>query len=193
MGKYQEVEVKFPLYNMEHVLREIKRIGMVEKVINELQNDSYYTPSHKNFLEPEIVSEWLRIRETNHKSSLNFKQWLPIGAKIQNQCNEYETMVEDTYALKKIFELLDFQEIIVVNKTRNSWIYDDVEISIDYVERLGAFIELEAMNKVNEDEILSVHNHFKSILSQIGAEIGERDHRGYPYLLIEKNKRIGEA
>ena len=186
MSKYQEVEVKFPLFNREVVLQEIEKLGLQKKVIDEVQCDRYYTPFHKNFLEPEIVSEWFRVRETKNKCSLNFKQWLPIGAKVQNQCNEYETKIDDAYALRKILDLLDFKEIIVVNKTRNSWIYENVEISIDYVDSLGAFIELEAMDQVSEEEIFLVHEHFNKILSHIKAEVGERDHRGYPYLLIEK-------
>ena len=191
MGKYQEVEVKFPLHNKEAVMQQIRTLGLQEKLKSEIQNDTYYTPHHKNFLEPEIVSEWLRVRETNNKCSLNFKQWLPIGAKIQNQCNEYETVAEDAFALKQILDALDFKKIIVVNKTRNSWVYDDVEISIDYVEDLGAFIELEAVHKVGEEQIGAVHLHFQNILAQIKAEVGDRNHRGYPYLLIEKNNKIG--
>ena len=79
MGKYQEVEVKFPLFNREEVLQEIEKLSLQKKLINEVQRDSYYTPFHKDFLESEIVSEWLRVRETENKCSLNFKQWLPIG------------------------------------------------------------------------------------------------------------------
>lgn len=190
MGKYQEVEVKFPLYNREEVLKMIQEHGFKENRKNEVQKDTYYTPIHKNFLEPEIVSEWLRVRETNNKSSINFKQWLPIGAKVQNQCNEYETVIEDVCAIKKILDLLDFKEIVVVSKTRNSWIYNDVEISIDCVEDLGVFIELEAIVNVSEEQIVSMHDFFNSILIKIGAKTGARDHRGYPYLLLEKEERI---
>lgn len=192
MGKYQEVEVRFPLLNRNDVIEEIKKLGLHSKVKDEIQKDSYYTPIHRDFLEPEIVSEWFRVRETNNKCSLNFKQWLPIGAKVQNQCNEYETVIEDVYALKQILNLLNFKEIITVNKTRNSWVIENVEISIDLVDSLGAFIELEAMDRVDEKEIASIHEHFNRILAKIKAKIGERDHRGYPYLLIEKNKEIGE-
>lgn len=188
MGKYQEVEVKYPLLNLETVIREIKRLDIVNNKINEIQKDTYYTPIQRDFLAHDIVSEWLRIRETTKKCTLNFKQWLPIGAKIQNQCNEYETVIDDVYALKKILEALDFKEIIIVNKTRNSWIFENVEISIDNVEGLGTFIELESLNVVEESKIKETHNQFVRILNLIKAETGERDRRGYPYLLLEKIK-----
>lgn len=193
MSKYQEVEVKYPLYNRDEVINNINQRGLEVKLENETQNDSYYTPSHRNFLEPPVVSEWLRIRKTKGKCSLNFKQWLPIGAEVQNQCNEYETKIDDAYAVKKILELLDFKEIIIVNKTRNSWIYGNVEISIDHVDHLGDFIELESTIKVNDDQITYIHEKFTELLVELGAVIGKRDHRGYPYLLLEKSNLIGEG
>lgn len=191
MAKYQEVEVRYPLLNLEIVLQEIDKLQLEKRKDNEIQSDSYYTPFHKNFLEQNIVSEWFRIRETAHKCSMNFKQWLPIGAEIQNQCNEYETIIEDAFAVKKTLDLLDFRKIIIVNKKRNSWVCDDVEISIDSVENLGDFIELEAIKEISDEQIDLMHQKFDILLNRIHAKVGERDHRGYPYLLIEK-KRQGD-
>lgn len=190
MSKYQEVEAKYSLHNKEQVLEQISHLQLIHKVVNEVQNDSYYIPAHRNFLEPEIVSEWLRIRTTEKGCSLNFKQWIPIGAKIQNQCNEFETVVDDEYALKRIFELLDFEEIVSVRKVRNSWIFDDVEISIDEVENLGTFIELEALDRVEEDKISLIHEHFHLVLKSLEAETGDRDRRGYPYMLLKKMRKV---
>ncbi|MDO4976784.1 MAG: class IV adenylate cyclase [Eubacteriales bacterium] len=186
MSKYQEVEAKYPLHNAEEVFQYIERLNLEQKRINEVQHDTYYTPSHRNFLSEEIVSEWLRVRETSQKCSINYKQFLPIGAVIQNYCNEYETVIQDAYAVKKILEAMDFQIIIDVNKTRNSWIFEHVEISIDFVEVLGWYIELEAMDEVSDDAIENVYDHFNKILLMLHAKIGKRDRRGYPFLVLEK-------
>lgn len=190
MGKYQEVEAKFFLKNKQQVLDRICQLHLEHNVENEKQKDSYYIPAHRDFLESEIISEWLRIRETEKECTLNYKQWVPIGAKIQNQCNEFETVVGDEFALKKIFELLDFKEIVSVQKVRNSWIFDDVEIIVDEVERLGTFIELEVLHRVEEEQIPVMQEHFYMVLQTVGAEVGERDRRGYPYMLLEKNRMI---
>lgn len=186
MAKYQEVEAKFELFNYENVIKSIENLSLDKVLDNEKQIDTYYTPYHKNFLEFKIVSEWFRVRETSNKCSINFKQFLPIGAEIQDQCNEYETKISDAIALKKILTALDFKELIKVDKTRNSWLFDDVEISIDFIEDLGYFIEIEARNKVEESEILKMHEHFKEVLRILNANVGERNRRGYPYMLIEK-------
>lgn len=186
MAKNQEVEVKFELYNNIEVLREIKRLALKQIVTEEKQIDTYYSPFHKNFLDNKIVSEWFRVRETPNKNSINFKQFLPIGAEVQDQCIEYETSITDAEALKNILIALDFKELIKVAKVRNSWIFYDVEISIDFVDNLGYFIEIEARDKVEELEIKRMQNHFEDILKILNAKTGERNRRGYPYMLIEK-------
>ena len=186
MSKYQEVEAKFELNNYNEVVKKIEQLSLLKIVDNEKQIDTYYTPCHRNFLDFKIVSEWFRVRETSKKSSVNFKQFLPIGAEIQDQCNEYETVISDIIAFKNILALLDFRELIKVDKIRNSWLFNKVEISIDYVDDLGYFIEIEAKEKVEESEIHNMHEYFKEVLSIINADTGERNRRGYPYMLIEK-------
>lgn len=184
MNKYQEVEAKYELFNKDIVKKNLESLHLKHTIVNERQKDTYYMPYHRNFLELEIISEWLRIRETDGKCSINFKQWLPIGAKIQNQCNEYETVLTDSKAMRQILEKLDFRELVVVEKVRNSWLYGQIEISIDEVKGLGSFIELEASEKIEKNEINRQQKKFDEILKKLQADIGPRDRRGYPYQLL---------
>jgi len=193
MAKKQEVEQKFPLYNAEAVVSALLNVNAKQVIAKEKQFDTYYMPSHKNYFETNIVSEWLRVRETDSKSSVNYKCWLPIGAEIQTHCNEFQTSVADVSAIQNIFEALDIKPIIKVFKTRNSWEYKNVEISIDCIEDLGSFIELEYLHEVSTNELDSVFALFKDILDELGAEIGLQDRRGYPYLMIEKQKGMNNA
>lgn len=190
MAKKQEVEQKFPLYNVDIVVKALLKVNAKQVVCTEKQFDTYYMPSHKNYFETNIVSEWLRVRETDSKSSVNYKCWLPLGADIQTHCDEFQTSVADVSAIQNIFEALDIKPIIKVFKTRNSWEYKDVEISIDHIEDLGTFIELEYLHEVDEAELDTVFTLFKDILGELGAVIGPQDRRGYPYLMIEKQKGV---
>lgn len=182
MKAYREIEVKYRLLNGKEVIGNLRRLSMRHLVVDERQKDTYYMPCHRNFLEHEIVSEWLRIRETNHGCSINYKQWLPVGAKIQSHCNEYESEISDPLALKLMLKSLDFQSLIVVEKIRNSWIHGKFEISIDEVIDLGTFIEVES--KCDLDEVPD--ENFEQVLELIGARVGPRDRRGYPYQMLEK-------
>ena len=188
MGKKQEVEVKYPLNNVSSVIKKLAELQALKRVSDQYQLDVYYTPPHRDFLDNKIVSEWLRLRSTEKKKTINYKRWLPIGAEIQTHCDEYETVVGEIDTITNILVALDFKEIIRVEKKRSSWVYKNVEISIDQVSELGDFIELEYMEEVADNEINAIHNLFNSIISELNAEVGDQDRRGYPYLLIELQK-----
>lgn len=178
-NKYTEIELKFPLLNPKELIQKLNKIAKPEQQ-NIFQKDIYFVPAHRNFLAKKKVNEWLRIRETKDKITLNYKNWYPDGL----HCKEFETKIEDITALKKIFESLDFKEIVVVEKMRNIWIYKEVEIAIDDVKGLGSFIELEAKSNLDFEEAKKL---LYDILKELKAETGEQDFRGYPYRLLEKN------
>lgn len=187
-NKYQEVEAKFRLYNKDEAVEHIEKLGFKHIKKDKQQCDTYYSPPGREFYSGEIISEWLRIREEGDVFSFNFKQWLPIGARIQNQCNEYETIISDAVAMKKILEALGFEIEIVVDKMRNSWLAEDIEISIDEVEGLGCFIELEAVSYVKTEELNVIEERFYKLLNKIEAKVGERNRVGYPYMLLKQGR-----
>jgi adenylate cyclase class 2 len=177
-----EVELKFPLMNHEELAESLNTIAKKQEATS--QKDTYYIPKHRNFLEKTPISEWLRIREEKDKITVNYKNWhdAPGGKTIS--CDEFETGIDNAEIMKNIFRVLDFKEIIIVEKTRNTWHYKDVLISIDMVEGLGNFIELEANGSF--PDIQKAKDHLYRILNEINAKVGEQDHKGYPHLVLEK-------
>jgi adenylate cyclase class 2 len=178
-----EVELKFPLKNARELIQELNKIAKLKQQ-NIFQKDTYYVPAHRDFLAKKYPYEWLRIRETKQSVTLNYKHWYPENSKEAYHCDEFETKIEDVTALKKIFERLNFKEIITVEKTRSVWMYKNVEIAIDDVKDMGFFIELEAKNDFKDvDEAKKV---LYDALKKLGAETGKQDFRGYPYRMLEK-------
>ena len=111
---------------------------MVEK--NEIQKDTYFTPNDRNFLDKRPVSEWLRTREEKGKYSITYKNWAKEdGKNAKFKCREVETNVDDTEAIKEIFDVLKVRKLVVVEKNRTSYLYKDIIISIDTVENLRKF------------------------------------------------------
>ena len=72
-----------------------------------------------------------------------------------------------------------------LSKERTSWIYKDVEIFIDKIEGLGEFIELEITTHFDDPKVAK--EYLYKLIKEIGAEVGEEDYRGYPFMLLEKN------
>ena len=90
-----------------------------------------------------------------------------------------------------MFESLDFKDAVVVEKSRTSWIFEEVEIVIDDVTDLGFYIELEA--KGSFDNPKDGKTYLYEVLNKLNAKVGEEDLRGYPFRILEnKGYKFGE-
>ena len=144
MKKRIEIEAKFELLNIKElfkILEELEKENnakLVEK--DEMQKDIYFTPNDRNFLDKRPVAEWLRTREEKGKYSITYKNWAKEdGENAKFKCREVETSVDDIDAIREIFDVLKVKELVVVEKTRTSYLYKDIIISIDIVEKLRKF------------------------------------------------------
>lgn len=174
-----EIELKLKLYNANDVVEFLS--NNAKFLYEEHQIDDYYTPPHKNFFaDMNKVTEWFRVRKTNDKNSITYKDYSKI-----TYCTELESVVEAVDDVEQILVVLDFKKIVTVDKKRRSWLWKDIEISLDEVCNLGSFIELEYKGKATE-EIEVVRRSLFEAINKIGAKTGENEGKGYPWLLIKK-------
>ena len=144
MKKRIEIEAKFELLNVKELLKRLEKLDkdnnakLVEK--DEIQKDTYFTPNDRNFLDKRPVSEWLRIREEKGKYSITYKNWAKEdGKNAKFKCREVGTNVDDIEAIKEIFDVLKVRKLVVVEKNRTSYLYKDIIISVDIIEKLRKF------------------------------------------------------
>mgnify|MGYP002746436489 CR=1 FL=1 len=134
MKKRIEIEAKFELLNDKQLLERLEKNSEAKLVEeNEIQKDTYFTPNDRNFLDKRPVAE-------KGKYSITYKNWAKEdGENAKFKCREVETNVDDIEAIKEIFDVLKVKELVVVEKTRTSYLYKDIIISIDIVEKLRKF------------------------------------------------------
>lgn len=183
-----EIEAKFPLHNKKETISKLKELGKtIEK--NNYQKDIYYTPAHENFLEKNPISEWLRIRDTKEEKTINYKNWSNNNGNNKISCKEIEIGIDDYNGMIEMLNALDFKQIIVVEKTRNSFEYNNIVISIDSIENLGDFIELEFKTNLydNEDESMK---YIMDTVEKLNIKVGEQIFAGYPQLVMKKNNCV---
>lgn len=180
-----EIEIKIAI-NLECFTNCKNFLTKNAKFINSSQEiDQYLSPSHRNFLAPEFPYEWLRLREKNSKIILNYKHWYPENAETSTHCDEFETIVSNSDSLLKIFKELGINPLIIVDKIRDKYVYnDDFEISLDYVKELGYFAEIEYIGK--SKSISEAQHKLFEIAKTLSLDISKRDNRGYPYLMLEQ-------
>lgn len=185
MGK--EIEVRHVLKNKVELMKWLNGNAVPCKKSHQI--DTYYDNKYHSFVtDTEHIYKWLRIREEDGKMTINYKHWLPEGQVKRTYCDEYESIIQSPEDVKKILEHLGFEVFIVVDKTRHTWKLDDVEIAIDTVSELGDYIEVEYKEKDYTD-IRGITDRLHIIIQKMGAEVGEEDHGGYGFKLIQKRKK----
>lgn len=144
------------------------------------QIDKYYQPTYRKFLKDndETINEWLRVGIRGNKKILNYKNWYD-----NMYCDEFEVEIDDENNLDKIFKILGLEEIITVDKSRTTYFYlNKYEIALDYVEKLGYFIEIEVKNY--DDNIMNEYDKLLKLAKDLNLNLDNIDKRGYPYHLI---------
>ncbi|WP_405005615.1 class IV adenylate cyclase [Kitasatospora purpeofusca] len=181
---YIEVEQKFRLLGAPAELK--KRLvarGAVPGSPSR-QVDTYYNAPHRDFLDQEVVSEWLRVRVEDGAASVNFKRFHPIASPVKTHCDEYESTVADAEAVRRLLASLDFTELTVVDKTREEWHVDGIAVAFDRVAGLGEFVEFEF--KGEADTVAGATARLEAFIGGLGpgAGLGERIRLGYPHLTL---------
>ena len=151
---------------------------------NNHQVDVYYQPTYRKFIPKDLnndVNEWLRIGKRGNKIILNYKNWHE-----NKYCDEYEVEIDNFENLDKIFLALGIEQIATVDKTRITYLYlDKYEIALDYVKKLGYFIEIEI--KKYDKSILEEYDDLLRVSKSLDLNLANIDKRGYPYHIIAMN------
>lgn len=185
-----EIEIKLPLQNPEEAKHFLNENG---RLISEniYQKDIYYIPVHRDFLALKHPFEWLRLRKSPKGAFITYKHFFPENVEKTDYCDEFETGIDNFEAMEKIFKSLDFKDVAMVEKSRTTWMFEEVEIVIDDVTGLGFYIELEA--KGHFDKPQDGRSYLYEVLKKLNAKVGEEDFKGYPFKILEnKGYRFGE-
>lgn len=152
------------------------------------QIDEYFSPPHRDFIKVRPVREWLRLRDSGGKYSLNYKNWHFDGSGKSNYCDEYESKLDNLEQVRKILETFNFKLIVTVDKLRKTWLYKDYEIDIDSVKGLGDFVEIEYVSKNEKANPQKITKEMISFLKELDCGKIERNYLGYPFQLLFPNE-----
>ena len=132
-----EVEVKAKIDSFEEMEKRLENLG-AHKSKKEFQEDIYFASPIVDFAQ---TDEALRIRTTNNNIFITYK-----GPKLNKDAKtrkEVEMSIESAGKAKDIFEEIGFKEVRTVRKNRQYYTYENFEISLDDVEGLNPYMEIE--------------------------------------------------
>lgn len=168
-----EIEVKAEATDelVENVRTRGRRIGEKRQV------DTYYQHPCRDFAE---TDEALRIREVDGDRILTYK-----GPKIDPESKsrvEIETPVGEEGGA--VLKALGFEPLPPVIKTREKYGIDGFTATVDAVEGLPLYVEMETEGP--ESRMEELRDEIRSLLTEMGAKRFER--RSYLELLLEREE-----
>jgi len=193
-----EVEIKVPA-DVDAVRDRLRAAG-AERVDARRQRDEYYDAPHRDFAE---TDEALRVRrETSlpdgigssdattdsgdspvpsETTKITYKgPLLDEGSKTRA---EHETEVSDAEAAAGVLSGLGFEPAATVAKRREFWAFDGFTVTLDVVDGLGEFVEIER-SVADDSAIEAVRNEALAALGRLGLDGDEQVRTSYLGLLL---------
>ena len=144
-----EVEVKAKIESFSEMEEKLDKIGAI-KTKKEFQEDIYFNSPVVDFAQ---TDEALRIRTTkeNDKTNIFITYKGPKIDKESKTRREIEMGIEDSQKCSDIFEEIGFKKVRTVRKNRQYYTFENFEISLDDIEGLDPYMEIEIALSDGED------------------------------------------
>jgi adenylate cyclase class 2 len=181
-----EIEIQVNIENSKSLIDFLEKNAEFKSENHQI--DEYFSPPHRDFIKVKPINEWLRLRSSNGKYFINYKNWHREKDGKSYHCDEYETKIDDLEKLKNIFKVLNFKHLVTVDKIRKIWIYKDYEIAVDSVKNLGDFVEIEYIGKSEKVDSKEITKEMVNFLKNLGCGKIKRDYQGYPFMMLFPNE-----
>jgi predicted adenylyl cyclase CyaB len=179
-----EAKLRVPAHSESGLL---SLLGVLQDTATEVrQEDIVYALNETTILTALPGSVVARVRIQGDEISLTVKQ----RRLTELDRTEYEVSIDNAHAAMNILELLGLSLQIIVRKTRRIVrLSERCTVTLDNVEGLGNFIEIEVLDDPTADATLA------SVLEKIqGAPFPvQRESKGYDTLLLEKRAASRES
>ena len=153
------------------------------------QVDTYYDAPHRDFAE---TDEALRLREetregvaasdANATTRMTYKG--PLVEAASKTREEHETAVADGDEAAGILAGLGFEPAAVVEKDRTFFDLDGYTVSLDHVDGLGEFVEVEA-EAATSDEVAEVREGAAAVLRDLALDPDDQIRTSYLGLVLD--------
>ncbi|MCK9299575.1 class IV adenylate cyclase [Methanoculleus sp. YWC-01] len=174
-----EVEAKFAVKDQEAVRAGLNRKG-VRMGRRQQERDVYYNAPHRDFGE---TDEALRVRYDDAGFTVTYK-----GPKVRvgnaKAREEFNLTVASGETLEVILSRLGFRRAATVSKVREFYEIGDVTVTLDDVEGLGTFVEIEILT---EDDKEDAADRITAIAKELGVD-GPPIYTSYLEMLLSKQR-----
>ena len=171
----KNIELKISIKDFDEINSLLKKTKA--KHIGEMhQIDTYYCCENNR----------LKIRNINNKEYVLISYKRPD--KINDKISNYEMFSINPEEINSVQSSMErrFEQLVVVEKNRDLWIWKDTRIHLDTVSRLGNFLEIETI--IGDRDLKSAKEEFNNIFKLLGLKNYKKFSNSYSDLLSEKLK-----
>ena len=161
-----EIELKVQVDTLGPIREQLnKRNAQFSGRIHE--HDIYYNAPHRDF---GTTDEAMRVRYTNEHAVITYKgaKRAKYGLKAREELN---TAVESGAVFEQILVRLGFVKTAEVNKWRENYRLGTAAISLDSVDELGTFVEIEVMTDLDGPDATEQINMLAKEMGIVGSPI----------------------
>lgn len=177
MSSMIEVEVKFQIENIREVEEKVEDYG--EFIVEKKESDIYFNSPWNDFRKND---EALRIRKDNEAVTITYK-----GPKIDSTTKSREEVklnIDDYQSGVQLLKSLGFTPFGEVVKIRKIYNLGGATVSVDKVENLGKFLEIEL--QARESEVDEKRMQIFGLAKRLGFYEEQSIRKSYLELLMEK-------
>ena len=146
------------------------------------QTDDYYNHPTRDFAE---TDEALRIRrEINQEERGKLTYKGPLVESASKTRKELETGVDDAETMASILTALDFDQVATVRKTRERYSLDGFTVSLDEIDGIGTFVEVETT--APESAIEAERDRAYDLLRLLGLDPSDQIRASYLEMVLER-------
>jgi adenylate cyclase class 2 len=172
-----ELEAKIRIREPEKLSKALMRMN-AQKKGRESQEDVYFNAPHRDFA---LTDEALRVRYAGGSAEITYKGPKMADLKLKARI-EVNIGVDSGRDCEQMLELLGFTRVMEVKKVREIFEMDATTISIDTVEGLGCFIEIEV---VTDGDLHQAEKKIEAVQKKIGI-VGPSLTESYLELLLKQ-------
>ena len=175
-----EVEIKVAA-DHDAVRERLEGFG-AERLGTVTQADTYYDAPHRDFAETDEAFRLRReTRDGETRTRMTYK-----GPKVDPESKtreEIETGVESGEDAADLVRSLGFEPAAVVEKERTRYRLDGYTVTLDSVDGVGEYVEVE----IESDDVETARDGAKGVLAKLGLDPDDQVRRSYLGL------RLGDA
>jgi adenylate cyclase class 2 len=183
----REIELKFKVDSLVLIKEKLKELDIkvgeafIQKDVNFVhkKDTHWYTPNTHDYAYP-------RIRTTGSNKPLWSVKRPICNAGACLDALEAEMTIEDDKEAIRIMEMFDFIPSVTVNKVRRKAKHGHITITLDEVDELGSFVEVEIVTGVEDTGAEKVLANFAQ--DTLGLDVKNSINKGYDILLFEKTE-----